>query len=120
MFCEVILRQHYLLYCVKQSYMFYEERQSIYDSLIYTKPDEPNTFFFFLSGRADWDALLISGFKGNVATFFPGISKSVNADKSGFTFHFIFQFLMSAVLASYSLRCQPVDYSDNPIAIRVS
>ena len=27
---------------------------------------------------------------------------------------------MSAVLASYSLICQPVDYSDNPIAIRVS
>lgn len=30
-----------------------------------------------------------------------------------------FQKLISAVQSSYSLRCQPVDYSDDPRALRV-
>ncbi|CAG2240046.1 ELOVL4 [Mytilus edulis] len=33
--------------------------------------------------------------------------------------YMFYEFLMSAVLAGYSIRCQPVDYSNNPIAIRI-
>ena len=33
---------------------------------------------------------------------------------------FYFQIAMSGWANSYSYRCQPVDYSDNPLAIRVS
>ncbi|VDI18413.1 fatty acid elongase 3 [Mytilus galloprovincialis] len=34
--------------------------------------------------------------------------------------YMFYEFLMSAVLAGYSIRCQPVDYSNNPIAIRMA
>ena len=33
---------------------------------------------------------------------------------------FYFQIAMSGWANSYSYRCQPVDYTDNPLAIRVS
>lgn len=33
---------------------------------------------------------------------------------------FYFQIAMSGWATGYSYRCQPVDYTDNPLAIRVS
>ncbi|KAL4235653.1 hypothetical protein ACF0H5_004048 [Mactra antiquata] len=34
--------------------------------------------------------------------------------------YMFYEFLMSAVLAGYSLRCQPVDYSTSPLALRMA
>jgi hypothetical protein len=33
---------------------------------------------------------------------------------------FVFQFLTVSLLSNYSYKCQPVDYSDSPLAVRVS
>ncbi|CAH1772236.1 unnamed protein product [Owenia fusiformis] len=36
------------------------------------------------------------------------------------SFYMFYEFLMSAALAGYSLKCQPVDYSRDPLALRMA
>ncbi|XP_074647946.1 very long chain fatty acid elongase 4-like [Tubulanus polymorphus] len=38
----------------------------------------------------------------------------------GLSAYMFYEVLMSAILANYSLKCQPVDYSDNPLAMRMA
>ncbi|XP_074649186.1 very long chain fatty acid elongase 4-like [Tubulanus polymorphus] len=38
----------------------------------------------------------------------------------GLSAYMFYELLMSAILANYSLKCQPVDYSNNPLSLRMA
>ncbi|XP_064624279.1 very long chain fatty acid elongase 7-like isoform X2 [Lineus longissimus] len=38
----------------------------------------------------------------------------------GLSFYMFYEFLVTAVLSKYSLKCQPVDYSSSPLALRMA